>query len=133
MQNHKTKLMTPTISEMKSILLENAVIQDNDYDNENEDFETESLYDLFLMMKNVNIDGKNTRLFFDITNDSNCLSRENFEFITDVNFKEDLSKLKSTIQNLSTEQKALFEIFMNTMIVKYPGYQNDFNLIRSLF
>jgi hypothetical protein len=125
MQNHKTKLMTPTISEMKSILLENAVIQDNDYDNENEDFETESLYDLFLMMKNVNIDGKNTRLFFDITNDSNCLS--------DINFKEDLSKLKSTIQNLSTEQKALFEIFMNTMIVKYPGYQNDFNLIRSLF
>ena len=125
MQNHKTKLMTPTISEMKSILLENAVIQDNDYDNENEDFETESLYDLFLMMKNVNIDGKNTRLFFDITNDSNCLS--------DINFKEDLSKLKSNIQNLSTEQKALFEIFMNTMIVKYPGYQNDFNLIRSLF
>ena len=125
MQNHKTKLMTPTISEMKSILLENAVIQDNDYDNENEDFETESLYDLFLMMKNVNIDGKNTRLFFDITNDSNCLS--------DINFKEDLSKLKSTIQNLSTEQKALFEIFMNTLIVKYPGYQNDFNLIRSLF
>jgi len=125
MQNHKTKLMTPTISEMKSILLENAVIQDNDYDNENEDFETESLYDLFLMMKNVNIDGKNTRLFFDITNDSNCLS--------DINFKEDLSKLKSTIQNLSTEQKALFEIFMNTIIVKYPGYQNDFNLIRSLF
>jgi len=112
-----------TISEMKSILLENAVIQDNDYDNENEDFETESLYDLFLMMKNVNIDGKNTRLFFDITNEVNCASE-----ISDLT-----TELISYIQNLSTEQKALFEIFMNTLIIKYPGYQNNFNLIRSLF
>jgi hypothetical protein len=116
---------TKTISEMKSILLENAVIQDNDDDNEHEDFEIESLYDLFLMMKNVNIDGKNIRLFHEITNYANCIS--------DTNITQNLSELKSYIQNLSTEQKALFEIYMNTMIVKYPGYQNDFNLIRSLF
>jgi hypothetical protein len=112
---------TKTISEMKSILLENAVIQDNDYDNDFE--ETESLYELFLMMKNVNIDGKNTRLFSDITNELNCASE-----ISDIT-----TELISYIQNLSTEQKALFEIYMNTLIIKYPDLYKDFDLIRSLF
>ena len=48
-------------------------------------------------------------------------------------FNKVLDPLKHDIKNLSIEQKKQFNVFMNTLIVKYGGYENDFKLIRSYF
>lgn len=103
-----------TIQDKTKSLYECKFLTDCAYDNENEDFINEAHYDSNIpIMQKHNISGSNARLYFDIINDIGC-------------------DITHTVKLLTVEQKIEIKLYITELLIKFPGYQKESNMIMSL-